>query len=211
MLFSILPRYISRNFLYNFSFLLFLLLFIVYIFDFVEILNRGADHNAALSDMLKLGLFKLPLVGQIILPFAVLFSAMFTFWRLNKTSELAVMRAVGTSAVQFTIPMIFAALCLGIFATTVINPVSALLLKKYEVQQNNVFEKTSKLVSLSENGLWLRQEAGKGYALLNTRDLNPKTWMMGDMVIFEFDNDNNPAAQMCTSPCIVVGLPYWSL
>ena len=188
--FSVLPRYISRSFLAHFVFLLLILLFIVYVFDFIELLNRGADHNAGFFDVMALGLYKLPEVGQVILPFAVLFSAMFTFWRLNKTSELTVMRAMGTSALQFTVPMLITALCLGIFATAVINPLSAVLLKKYEQQEDILFEKTSKLVSISENGLWLRQNASDGYALLNAKGLNADNWTMKNLVILEMSEDN---------------------
>ncbi len=190
-LFSTLPRYISRNFLYHFFFLLILLLFVVYIFDFIELLRRGADHNVGLTQTMVLGLLKLPEVGQIILPFVVLFSAMYTFWKLNRTSELAVMRAAGMSALQFTYPMIFVAFCLGVAATTAINPLSAMLLNKYEVMQNKLFEKTGNLVAVSESGLWLRQSSENGYALLNAEKLDPATWQVRNILIFDFDDNNN--------------------
>lgn len=191
ILFATLPRYISRSFLYHFFFLLILLLFVVFIFDFIELLRRGADHNVSLVDTAVLGLLKLPEVGQIILPFAVLFSAMYTFWKLNRTSELAVMRASGMSALQFTFPMIFVAFCLGLAATMAINPLSALLLNKYEVLQNKLFEKTGSLVAVSESGLWLRQKTDQGYALINARKMDPQTWSMSDIILFDFDKNNN--------------------
>ena len=191
ILFATLPRYIIRYFLYHFFFLLMMLLFVVYIFDFIELLRRGSDHNVHFTDTMILTLLKLPEVGQIILPFAVLFSAMYTFWKLNRTSELAVMRSAGMSAIQFTFPVIFAAFCLGVIATTAINPLSAMLLNRYETMQNKLFERTGSLVTISESGLWLRQKADQGYALLNAKKLNPDTWTMQDVVIFKFDNDNN--------------------
>ena len=79
-----LNRYLGRTYLLNLLFMIVGLLSIIYLFDTVELLRRAAKKdNVPLSLILQMGLFKLPEVGQMILPFAVLFSAMFTFWNLT--------------------------------------------------------------------------------------------------------------------------------
>lgn len=191
-LFSIIPRYMNRNFLINFGLLVGLLLFIVFIFDLIELLRRGGKHDVEFSIVMKMALLKLPEVGQIILPFAILFSAMFTFWRLNRTSELYVMRSIGLSAMQFILPLIVAALCLGAIATTVINPVSSVLLGKFEKLENRYLKKTNSLIILSKSGLWLRQNMeNEGYALVNAGRLYSKDWRVENIIILEFDQENN--------------------
>lgn len=210
ILFATLPRYIIRNFVYNFLFLLGMLLFVVYIFDFIELLRRGSSHGVTFSQTMLLTLFKLPEVGQIILPFAVLFSAMFTFWKLNKTSELAVMRSAGMSAIQFTFPIIFAAFCLGVFATTAINPLSSLLLNRYEIMQNKLFEKSGNLVTISKSGLWLRQSTDDGYALLNAKKLNSNTWTIQDVIVFTFDNRNDMIHRIQAGQAVLED-GYWQM
>ena len=191
-IFSILPRYMNRNFLVNFTFLILLLLFIVMIFDLVELMRRTSEYNVEISTILKMTLLKLPEVGQLILPFAVLFSGIFTFWRLNRTSELYVMRAAGLSALQFTLPLIFAAFCIGLIATTVINPISSVLLAKFEKMEDRYIKKTGNLISVSKNGVWLRQNnPDGGYSLLNAAKLNTQRWTLKDIILIEFDDDNN--------------------
>lgn len=190
-LFSILPRYMSRSFLWNFLCLLCLLLFVVVIFDTIELLKRSTGHNLSLPTILKMALFKLPEVGQIILPFAILFSAMYTFWRLNRTSELAVMRSIGLSAMQFTFPILLTAFCLGVFAVTVINPVSSVLLRNYEKMESKNFDHGDSPISISKSGLWLRQNHPEsGFSLLNAAKLNPENWQIEDIILLEFNEDH---------------------
>lgn len=190
-LFATLPRYMARNFLYNFVFLLCLLLFLVYIFDLIELLRRVGARDIALGSVMALALLKLPEVGQIILPFVVLFSAMFSFWKLNRTSELAVMRSIGLSAFQFTFPLIVVAFCIGIFATTVLNPMSAVMLNKFETMEDKLYSRTSHLVSITKSGLWLKQNTSENeYTLLNAQKLDPDTWEIENVLLLEFDANN---------------------
>ena len=192
ILFSIIPRYMNRNFLINFLFLILLLLFIVMVFDLVELMRRASKYDVELTVILKMAFLKLPEVGQMILPFAVLFSAIFTFWRLNRTSELYVMRAAGLSALQFTLPLIFAAFCIGMIATGIINPVSSVLLSKFEKLENKYIKKSGNLVSVSKSGVWLRQNnPDGGYSLLNAAKLNTQNWQLNEIILIHFDDESN--------------------
>ena len=70
-----------------------------------ELLRRAAtNQNVDTALILKMGLLKLPFMGQKMFPFAVLFGAMFTFLRLTRTNQLVVSRGVGVSAWQFLAP-----------------------------------------------------------------------------------------------------------
>ena len=74
---STLSRYLGRTYILGFLSLLAVLLGIVYLFDTVELFRRASKFSdVPLPLVLQMGLLKLPEVGQIILPFAVLFSAM---------------------------------------------------------------------------------------------------------------------------------------
>lgn len=191
-LFALLPRYMSRNFLLNFIKLLFLLLFVVFIFDMVELLRRSNSYGLPFTAVLKMGLFKLPEVGQMIVPFAILFSAMYTFWRLNRTSELAVMRSMGLSAMQFTFPILFTAFLLGIFAVTVINPMSSVFLNHFEKIRSQLYERDESRISISKSGLWLRQNRDTGgFSLINAAKLNPENWQIQDVILLEFSDNQN--------------------
>ena len=189
---SILSRYIARQFLLNFAFLLLILLGIIFLFDTIELLRRSANYeNVDLSLILTMSFMKLPEVGQRLFPFAILFSAMFTFWRLAKTSELVVFRSTGLSVWQFLKPIALCALGIGMLATTVINPISAIFLSKFEAMEIEYLQKKNSLITISKSGLWLRQHEDAGYTLIHAASFDPKTWAIKDLILFYFDDKDN--------------------
>ena len=130
---STIFRYISRQFLINFFLLMVVLLGVILMFDVIELLRRAANQqHVPISSVLSMALLKLPQLGQTILPMGVLFTAIYTCWKLNKNSELVAIRSFGLSAWQFLNPLILCALLIGIFSTAVINPISSVFLSKYK-------------------------------------------------------------------------------
>ena len=87
--------------------------------------------------MAKTSLYRVPQVTERIMPFCVLIGAMSCYLNLSRRLELVVARAAGMSAWQFIAPALIVAFVLGVFATTVYNPVSAILQersKRYEAE-----------------------------------------------------------------------------
>ena len=106
-----MSAYLARSYVLNFLFLTAILLGVVYLFDTVELLRRAAKFDdIPLLIVLQMGLFKLPEVGQLVLPFAVLFSAIFTLWQLTRRYELVAVRAAGLSVWQILGPLAFSAI-----------------------------------------------------------------------------------------------------
>jgi len=181
-------RYILRHFLANFGALVMILFGLVFIFDVIELMRRAARaQDISINVVLMMAALKLPEVGQKVIPFAVLFGAIYTCWKLNKTSELVVMRAAGISAWQFLSPMILGAFLIGITVTTAVNPASAIMLEKFERMESNYFNTSSNLVTVSRAGIWLRQPAEDGYALFHASSFDQQHWRMQDVIVFFFD------------------------
>lgn len=187
---SALFSYLSRLFVMNFLALLLVLLSVVYLFDTVELLRRAAARpDITLGLMARLSVLKLPDVGQQIFPFAILFSAIFTFWRLTRRNELIIIRSAGFSVWQFLLPALLAAFAIGVVKITVINPVSALLLSRYETLESQYLKGQDSLIDISENGLWLRQtDNDTGYVIIHAQNLNAQLWTLRDTIVFFFDN-----------------------
>src|ERR1700682_4131517 len=96
--------------------------------DYVELLRRGADWpNATPWLLAKISLYRVPQLTERIMPFSVLVGAMSCYLSLSRRLELVVARAAGVSAWQFVAPAMIAALIFGALATTVYNPVAAVL------------------------------------------------------------------------------------
>jgi lipopolysaccharide export system permease protein len=167
----ILSRYLANQYVLGLLGFLFVLLSIVYLLDTIELLRRAVkrdDVEVPLTLVLQMGFFKLPDVTQVVLPFAVFFSAMLTFWSLNRRLELAVIRAAGLSVWQFLLPVLTTAFVCGLIYITIIHPVGAVLLGKFEQFENRYLGTQKNLVTVFQDGFWIRQkESAAGEVILN--------------------------------------------
>lgn len=170
-----LSAYIGRQFLVWFLAALAGMLAIIYLLDVVELLRRAANKPEATLDLvIAMGLLKLPEIGQEVFPFVVLFGGMYTFWRLTRTQELVVARASGISVWQFMAPVLAVAVLLGLAQITVLNPVFASMLGRYEAMENRYLRGQTSSLDVARSGLWLRQRGERGY-LIHAESVVPGT------------------------------------
>lgn len=184
---STLSRYLAKTYTLAFLQLLGILLAIVYLFDTVELLRRAAKfENVPFTLVLQMGLLKLPDIGQIVLPFAILFSALYTFWLLARRHELVIVRAAGLSVWQFLAPIVGVAMLIGVFHMTVINPIGAMMVSRYQVLEANYLQAKENTVSIGDQGLWLRQKTETGGVIMHAQKIRMPEWKMTDVTAFYF-------------------------
>lgn len=181
--------YLARQYLFNFISFMLIILAIIFVFDVLEILRRLDDNDASILTVMAMGLLKLPEVGQLVLPFGILFSAMFTFWQLNRRQELVVLRSSGLSVWQFLFPILGVAVFLGLFQIFIINPVGAVLLSHYESYEQRYLSHNDTLVTSLDDGLWLRQSQNGNEMIIHSTRIDPKDWTFYNVTIYEFDAD----------------------
>ncbi len=189
---STLSRYLARTYAVSFFQLLGILLGIVYLFDTVELLRRAAKFdNVPFTLVLQMGLLKLPDVGQTILPFAILFSALYTFWFLVRRHELVIVRAAGLSVWQFLGPIVGVAMLIGVFHICVVNPIGAMLISRYQALEVSYLQAKENTVSVGEQGLWLRQKTEDGGVILHAAKVKMPEWRLTDVTAFFFTKDGD--------------------
>lgn len=181
--------YLAGTYLRNFFFLALMILGVVYLFDTVELLRRAAKFDdVPVFLVLQMGLFKLPEVGQMVLPFAVLFSAIFTFWQMTRRYELVAVRAAGLSIWQILGPIILSAFLIGVLQVAVINPFGALLIGKFETLESTYLKRQTSLVTLSKQGLWLKQDQDGGHVILHAGTIDSTNWVLKKIIVLFFDD-----------------------
>ncbi len=186
-----LSGYLAKRYLINMLYMLLVLLAVVYLFESVELLRRASKKSdISVLLVLQMGLFKLPQEGQVLLPFAILYSAMFTFWQLTRRYELIVVRAAGFSFWQFLAPIIGVAICAGILHMMVINPVSSVLIAKFQRMERAIIEQKESQIALFRDGLWLRQDTREGYVILQAPKITQATWSMKNPMALFFTKDD---------------------
>lgn len=192
-----LSRYIGRQFLTWFLFLLMVLLAIILLLDAVELLRRAAGKpEATLGLVLKMSLLKLPETGQAVFPFVVLSAAMYTFWKLTRSQELVVARAVGVSAWQFLAPVLIAAFLIGVFKVGAINPAGAILISRFEQLENELLRGRANSLNISRSGLWLRQVNEGDQILIHAESVVAGQFELRDVIVFLYDGVDNYAGRI---------------
>lgn len=188
---STLSRYLMRVYLFNFIGLLAILLGVVFLFDTIELLRRAGKYaDVSSSIVVGMSLLKLPEMATVISPFAILFSALYTFWQLAKRHELVILRSAGISVWQFLLPIVLSAMTAGIIMVTIINPMSAVFYSQYSaLERTHLKRENSSVIAVFEQGLWLRQETDTGYAILHAGNIDPD-WRLRDVIVLSFGKDN---------------------
>ena len=183
-------RYFAQQYLVNFLVVLAVFLAVAYLFDTVELLRRASKRqDISFLTIVEMSFLKLPQVGQQLFSFAILFSAMLTFWRLSRSNELVVVRAAGVSAWHFLLPALIVAVLIGGFRMAVINPASSVLVGRYAQLESEALRGRTASFDISENGLWLRQLESDRHTIIHARSMSPGGALQ-DVKIFFFGPDD---------------------
>jgi len=169
---STLSIYIGRGFLLSFLAFFMGLLTLVLLMDMLELMRRASSKpDVTFGIIVEMALLKLPHMGQLLFPFAVLFGGMTSFWRLTRSHELAVTRAAGISVWQFLLPVLLLAFFLGVFKVTVFNPLSSTTLARFQTMEASYLKGQKSVLAISKTGLWLRQGTSEGHAVVHARNI----------------------------------------
>lgn len=186
-----LSLYLGRRFLSGFFLVLVTIIGIVLLFDFVELTRKGISRDVPIAIIIQMAILRLPNMLQQILPFAVLLGGILTFTKLTRTSELVVTRSAGVSAWQFLMPAFIISIMIGVFSMAVFNPLSAIMLSKFEQVEAKYFKGTTSMLSVSSTGLWLRQKNDSGgKTIINALRVSNENMNMYDVTIFMFDRQD---------------------
>lgn len=193
---GVLNLYILRRHLAGLAMALGAALILVMIGDLVELSGESIADAAQPAPVITMALLHAPSVLSDTLPFIMLLGSLTAFLRLARSSELVVVRAAGQSVWRIVRMPIACAVVLGTLAFAVWNPIAAASLSRYEVLQTRYFEGRESLLSLSAEGLWLRQSSAEGQTVINATRASPDGQELTGVLIFEFDKDGVLARRM---------------
>lgn len=189
--------YVSRQFLLWVLATILILVAIVEIFDVLELFRRTAKNaDTTTWTVITMALLKMSHLVERLVPFAVLFGAMFTFFRLNRYQELVVARASGVSAWQFLLPLLVLAFFIGVFQITVFNPFAAAMLLEYEKLEAQHIRGKSSLAAVSDEGLWLRQRTDQGHYILHAAEVFPSAMELREVIVFQMRDQDRFAGRI---------------
>ena len=161
---------------------------LVALVDYIEMMRRASDipHVSAIL-VAKASFYRVPQIAERIMPFCVLIGTMACYLNLSRRLELVVARSAGVSAWQFISPAVIVAFLLGVFATTVYNPISAIMQEQSKRYEAMVFgEKSNGL--RSGGPFWTSQRSSEGQAIINAKSSRDQGVTLNGVTVFTFDN-----------------------
>ncbi len=162
----ILHLYIARRFLVTFVSVLFILGAMTYLIGLVENVNRFGGGDASFASIMRLTLLLVPYAVYRLLPLIAVISTISLFIALSRSSELVVSRASGRSAMRSLGAPVAAAILIGVIAVAILNPIVAATSREQESSLNRITRGSDSVLSVSEEGMWLRQGDSAGQTVI---------------------------------------------
>lgn len=156
--------------------------------DYVELMRRASDvADASPAMVAKIALFRMPQLGERLMPFCVLIGTMSCYLNFSRRNELVVARAAGVSAWQFVTPAALCAFVLGVIAVAAYNPISASLQEQAKRLEGDVFGSKQARVAVNTGTFWIAQRTSDGKSFINAGSSRNQGIDLSSVTVFKFD------------------------
>lgn len=188
-----LHLYFARRFAKTFLSVLLVFFAILVLIDMIEQIRRFGETEAGFGTLLGLTFLNVPETLYGILPLVMILSTLALFLGLARSSELVVTRASGRSALKSLVAPVIVAFVVGILAVAVFNPIVAATSKQYEALADRLRGGEVSQLSLTSEGLWLRQGDESGQTVIRAVRSNLDGTELSAVTFMGFDGDGRPA------------------
>ena len=181
----IINKYLAREFIkviLNTIFVFFCLGFIMNLF---EEINFFKDLDIGIYVPIMLSSLIVPSLLYNMFPFIILLSGIWFFLKIKKSDEVTAMKVSGMSNFSVIIIPGLLSFMLGIFFITSINPITSVLVQKYENIKGNYDRDKDYLATITQNGIWIKEKNN----IIRATNLQNENLM--NVTIYEFDKNNN--------------------
>lgn len=214
----ILHLYFARRFLVTWAVVFAGFAAMLLLFDLVDQLRRFDGADVSFAATLGLTLLHIPESLYRILPLVTILATLMLFLRLARTSELVIARASGRSAMRALRAPLAVALLIGIVAVTVFNPIVAGTTRQYEAVVAEHAQGRASALSVSRDGLWLRQGDPGGQTVIRAARANLDGTELYDVTFMQFTRDGAPrirvraeAARLTPNAWVLTEAKRWDL
>ena len=205
-----LSRYFGLRFFNAFIAVFVGAMMLVAMIDFLEMLRKTGDmQDVSTLLVAKITGFRLLFVTERIMPFSVLVGAMSCYLNLSRRLELVVARAAGISAWQFVAPALTIALLIGLAATTMYNPASAILRERSVRLEDQLFNSGDNVRDVG-GGYWGRQRSDEGQAIISAKTSRRQGLELGGVSIFRYDEGGHFRDRI-EAKSAILQTGYWQL
>jgi lipopolysaccharide export system permease protein len=186
--------------------------------DLIEQIRRFGGEGLSFTQVFVLTLLNLPAGLYQIMPLIMILATLSLFLALARSSELIVTRAAGRSALRAVAAPVAVAFLFGIMSVALFNPIVAATANQFELLSDRYQGRQASVLSISEEGLWLRAGGDDGQTVISAAVSNADGTRLGDVMFLRFDLNGSPqwrieaaSAQLAPGGWEVVNGKRWSL
>jgi lipopolysaccharide export system permease protein len=194
-----LNLYLLRRFFATVGLVTLVFIALLFPIDLMEQVRRLDQDGGGLRDGFRLASLNLPAALYQILPLIVILSTLALLVSLARSSELVAIRASGRSGMSALVAPIGGAFLLGLFGLGVLNPIVAATQSEYERVSDTLRNGVSSVLSLSPEGVWLRQGDGAGQTVIRAARSSLDGTVLFDATFLQFDAEGSMIARIDAS------------
>ena len=193
----ILFKYFTKDILKYFLMALTTFILLILFIDIIELFRRsasksGVEHltKASFIDVIGMASLKIPSNIEKVIPFSVLIGSIACFNQWRKKNYYIISRTFGISLWRIISPILLVLFILGIFSIGLLNPISTIFNKKYDILQAVFFgEKNLKSFSFDTKGFWITETSKDKKFIINAKKIDAKNKMLYKINIFILNKD----------------------
>ncbi len=184
--------YFARKFALTLLAVLAVFLTILLLLDVVDQIRRFDIGSVGFGQALHLSALNVPAALYRILPLVVILATLALYLNLARTSELVITRAAGRSALRSLAAPVLTAFVAGLFCVAILNPIVAATSKTYEALSSTYKTGSANVLSISREGLWLRQGSEDGQMVIRAERVNLDGTVLFNVTFYGFGNKGGP-------------------
>ena len=154
-----------------------------------EEINFFKDIDVGPYIPIVLSLLYVPSLFYNMFPFIIFLSGLWFFLKIKKTDEATVINVFGMSNLSIILIPSILSIILGIFFITSVNPITSLLVKKYETIKGSYERDKDYLAAITINGIWIKEKNLEINNIIRSASLEGEQLI--NVTIYEFDQNNN--------------------
>ncbi len=186
--------------------------------DIIDQYRRFQDVDVTFGQLFRLVLLNTPAALSSILPLLMILSTVAMFVVLARSSELVVTRSAGRSGIRALLAPTIVSLVIGGLAVGTLNPIVAATSNRYDQLEQSYRSGGPSAVSLSSEGLWLRQGSAQGQSVIHATGYEGQSNTLYDVTFISFAPYAGPvrriyaeSAQLVEGEWILQNAKAWPL
>ncbi len=191
-----LDLYFARRFLKAFGLVFGAFLGFLLLLEMVEQIRRFDTSELGLREAFELALLSAPETLYRILPLIVLLATLVLCLGLARSSELVIARGAGRSGLTSLIGPVLTALVIGALAVAAFNPIVAATSLQYEAKAARYAGGQTSVLSVSDEGLWLRQGGPAGQTVIRASRASRDGTVLYGLTFLSFSPDGVPVSRI---------------